>query len=188
MDLVKHTDLSTEGNAILEKALSTMTSVAEHINEMKKLHEATVRVQEIQSLLTDWKGEDLTKYGRLVLEDSFRVVGARDPRQVFLFEKLVLVTKHRDDGKYSYKNHFETGDMTLTESIGREPTSLSFQICPYQNVRDSITIQTGTLEIKQKWIATIRRLIIDSWPNLPPKARKIVLGLQEGKGQRIPCV
>ena len=55
------------------------------------------------------QGDDLTKYGRLVLEDSFRVVGARDPRQVFLFEKLLLVTKHREDGKYSYKNDFEVG-------------------------------------------------------------------------------
>ena len=45
-----------------------MTSVAQHINEMKRKHEHAVRIQEIQSQLSDWDGADLTTYGDLVLE------------------------------------------------------------------------------------------------------------------------
>lgn len=45
-----------------------MTSMAHHINEMKRKHEHAVRVQEIQSQLEDYDGEDLTRLGELVLE------------------------------------------------------------------------------------------------------------------------
>lgn len=50
------------------KALNHMTSMAQHINEMKRKHEHAVRVQEIQSQLEDYEGEDLTRLGELVLE------------------------------------------------------------------------------------------------------------------------
>ena len=42
--------------------------MAQHINEMKRKHEHAVRIQEIQSQLSDWDGADLTTYGDLVLE------------------------------------------------------------------------------------------------------------------------
>ena len=52
----------------LTKAFDHMTSMAHHINEMKRKHEHAVRVQEIQSQLEDYEGEDLTRLGELVLE------------------------------------------------------------------------------------------------------------------------
>jgi hypothetical protein len=45
----------------LTKAFDHMTSMAHHINEMKRKHEHAVRVQEIQSQLEDYEGEDLTR-------------------------------------------------------------------------------------------------------------------------------
>ena len=45
-----------------------MTHTAQHINEMKRKHEHTIRIHEIQSLLCDWDGDDLTTCGDLVLE------------------------------------------------------------------------------------------------------------------------
>lgn len=64
--------------------------------------------QEIQSLLLQWKGPDLTSYGELVLEGTFRVQRARSERAVFLFDKLLLITKRRGD-HYVYKNHIPVG-------------------------------------------------------------------------------
>ena len=61
------------------------------------------------------QGDDLNKYGRLVLEDQFRVSGARDPRIFFLFEKLLLVTKRREDGEYYCKSHFEVRKIRMCE-------------------------------------------------------------------------
>lgn len=45
-----------------------MTDMAHHINEMKRRHEHAVRIQEVQSQLEDYKGEDLTRLGELVAE------------------------------------------------------------------------------------------------------------------------
>ena len=53
---------------VITEALSCMTSMAGHINEMKRKHEHAVRVQEVQSILYGWEGEDLTTFGELVLE------------------------------------------------------------------------------------------------------------------------
>lgn len=64
--------------------------------------------QEIQSLLLQWKGPDLTSYGELVLEGTFRVQRARSERAVFLFDKLLLITKRRGD-HYVYKSHILVG-------------------------------------------------------------------------------
>lgn len=51
-----------------------MTNMAQHINEMKRKHEHTVRIQEIQSLLVGWEGADFTTYGDLVLEVWYEYV------------------------------------------------------------------------------------------------------------------
>lgn len=60
--------------------------------------------QEIQSLLLNWKGPDLTTYGELVLEGTFRVQRVRNERTFFLFDKTLLITKKRGD-HFIYKSH-----------------------------------------------------------------------------------
>ncbi|XP_014818256.1 PREDICTED: pleckstrin homology domain-containing family G member 3-like, partial [Calidris pugnax] len=85
-----------------------MTCVAWYINDMKRKHEHAIRQQEIQSLLLGWKGPDLTSYGELVLEGTFRVQRVRHERAVFLFDKTLLITKRRGD-HYVYKSHIPVG-------------------------------------------------------------------------------
>ena len=67
-NILSHMDRSLDGVDVIETALSSMTNMAQHINEMKRKHEHTVRIQEIQSQLDEWDGEDLTTYGDLILE------------------------------------------------------------------------------------------------------------------------
>ena len=52
---MKHYDGEEEGYAAIVEALSAMTNIAHHINDMKRRHEHAVRVQEIQSLLYGWQ-------------------------------------------------------------------------------------------------------------------------------------
>lgn len=66
-------------------------------------------VQEIQSLLLGWKGPDLTTYGELVLEGTFRAQRVRHDRALFLFDKALLITKRRGD-HYIYKSHIPVRD------------------------------------------------------------------------------
>ena len=60
--------------------------------------------QEVQSLLINWKGPDLTTYGELVLEGTFKVHRAKNERTLFLFDRLLLITKRRGE-HYVYKTY-----------------------------------------------------------------------------------
>lgn len=94
-----------EGTSAIEAALAAMTGIAKHINAMKRRHEHAVRVQEIQSLLYGWLGPDLTTSGELVAEGRFRMRGAKAPRHAFLFDRMLLLTKKKEDSFLVYKDH-----------------------------------------------------------------------------------
>lgn len=51
------------------------------------------------------KEQDLTTYGELVSEASFRMLGAKASRHLLLFDKMLLITKKKEDGTLSYKAH-----------------------------------------------------------------------------------
>lgn len=71
-------------------------------------------LQEIQSLLINWKGPDLTTYGELVLEGTFHVLRAKNTRSLFLFERMLLITKKRGE-HYVYKTHISVGFSPLLQ-------------------------------------------------------------------------
>lgn len=106
-DTTDHKQREDNDDAVrsLRNAFSLMTSIASHINTMKKKHEHAVRVQEIQSLLIGWQGEDLTTYGELVAEATFKLFGNKTFRHLFLFDKMLLVVKKKDDSLFTYKAH-----------------------------------------------------------------------------------
>ena len=65
------------------------------------------------------QGDDLTTFGELLAEDTFRVPRARVARQVFLFEKMLLITKKRDDGTLVYKTHILVSGWRRRRRDGR---------------------------------------------------------------------
>ena len=102
---------TTSDHQSLRNALDVMTNIAAHINTMKKKHEHAVRVQEIQSLLIGWQGEDLTTFGELVAEGTFKLFGNKTSRHLFLFDKLLLVVKKKDESLFTYKAHILVSDL-----------------------------------------------------------------------------
>lgn len=100
-------------------------------------------LQEIQSLLINWKGPDLTTYGELVLEGTFHVLRAKNTRSLFLFERMLLITKKRGE-HYVYKTHISVGFflnrisfhyggknilVVIIIIINSEKASASFPLC-----------------------------------------------------------
>lgn len=81
-------------------------------------------LQEIQSLLINWKGPDLTIYGELVLEGTFRLHRVRNEKTFFLFDKALLITKKRGD-HFVYKGHIP---------VTRLPP---YPLCPLSSSRSS---------------------------------------------------
>lgn len=69
-------------------------------------------LQEVQSLLLNWKGPDLTTYGELVLEGTFKVHRAKNERTLFLFDRVLLITKRRGE-HYVYKTHISVRNSKL---------------------------------------------------------------------------
>lgn len=60
--------------------------------------------QEIESLLVNWSGPDLTGFGELVLEGSFKVHRVKKERAFFLFDKMLLIAKKRLE-QFVYSTH-----------------------------------------------------------------------------------
>ncbi|XP_060807981.1 putative uncharacterized protein DDB_G0282133 isoform X2 [Amyelois transitella] len=163
-----------------EYALLKMTGIAQHIDDMKRRHEHAVRVQEIQSLLYGWNGPDLTTYGELCAEGTFRVFGAKAMRHAFLFDKMLLVTKNREDGILAYKTHIMCNNMMLVESIAGAP--LSFHVIPWDAPRSQLTLQARSARHKREWTLLIKRVILENYQAvIPSHARQLVMELGQNK-------
>ncbi|XP_026706245.1 pleckstrin homology domain-containing family G member 3-like [Athene cunicularia] len=139
-EIAKHFEhKSGDDYEVVLEAIDTMTCVAWYINDMKRKHEHAIRQQEIQSLLLGWKGPDLTSYGELVLEGTFRVQRVRHERSVFLFDKTLLITKRRGD-HYVYKSHIPCSSLMLIESTR---DSLCFSLAHYKHGKQQHSLQVG---------------------------------------------
>ncbi|XP_078029717.1 pleckstrin homology domain-containing family G member 3 isoform X4 [Epinephelus lanceolatus] len=171
-EIAKHFDPEEEGYEVVEEAIYTMTGVAWYINDMKRKHEHAVRLQEVQSLLLNWKGPDLTTYGELVLEGTFKVHRAKNERTLFLFDRMLLITKRRGE-HYVYKTHISCSTLMLIES---SKDSLSFSVTHYKHPKQPHTVQAKTVEEKKLWAHHIKRIILENHHAIiPQKAKEAIL-------------
>ncbi|XP_056620420.1 pleckstrin homology domain-containing family G member 3 isoform X2 [Triplophysa dalaica] len=171
-EIAKHFDQREEGYEVVEEAIYTMTGVAWYINDMKRKHEHAVRLQEVQSLLINWKGPDLTTYGELVLEGNFRVHRAKNERTLFLFDRMILITKRRGE-HYVYKTGISCSTLMLIESA-KDP--LCFSVTHYKHPKQPHTVQARTVEEKKLWAHHIKRLILENHQAvIPQKAKEAIL-------------
>ncbi|XP_008295316.1 pleckstrin homology domain-containing family G member 3 isoform X2 [Stegastes partitus] len=171
-EIAKHFDPEEEGYEVVEEAIYTMTGVAWYINDMKRKHEHAVRLQEVQSLLLNWKGPDLTTYGELVLEGTFKVHRAKNERTLFLFDRMLLITKRRGE-HYVYKTHISSSTLMLIESA---KDSLSFSVTHYKHPKQPHTVQAKTVEEKKLWAHHIKRIILENHHAIiPQKAKEAIL-------------
>ncbi|NWH98101.1 PKHG3 protein, partial [Tichodroma muraria] len=165
------------------EAIDTMTCVAWYINDMKRKHEHAIRQQEIQSLLLGWKGPDLTSYGELVLEGTFRAQRVRHDRALFLFDKALLITKRRGD-HYVYKSHIPCSSLMLIESTR---DSLCFSLAHYKHGKQQHSLQAKSVEEKRMWTHHIKRLILENHhATIPQKAKEAILEMDLFYPPRLP--
>ncbi|XP_008397681.1 pleckstrin homology domain-containing family G member 3-like isoform X5 [Poecilia reticulata] len=184
-EIAKHYNPDEEGYGVIKEAIDTMTGVAWYINDMKRKHEHAVRVQEIQSLLINWKGADLTTCGELVLEGTFPVLRAKNTRTLFLFEKMLLITKKRGE-HYVYKIHISCSTLMLLDSA-KDP--LLFSVIHFKRPKQPHTVQAKSVEEKRLWAHHIKRLILENHNTiLPQKAKDASVDNcnYSGKCQRSP--
>nr|XP_694345.6 pleckstrin homology domain-containing family G member 2 [Danio rerio] len=170
-ELSKHFDKSDPGYEVVEDAIITMTAVAWYINDMKRKQEHAIRLQEIESLLLNWTGPDLSGFGELVLEGSFRVQRVKKERAFFLFDKMLLIAKKRLD-HFIYSTHIFCCNLLLVENM-KDP--LCFKVSDQTIPKQQHVVQAKNQEEKRLWLHYLKRLIVENHPaSLPQKARQVL--------------
>uniref|UniRef100_A0A673IGN2 DH domain-containing protein n=1 Tax=Sinocyclocheilus rhinocerous TaxID=307959 RepID=A0A673IGN2_9TELE len=165
-ELSKHFDKSDPGYEVVEDAIITMTAVAWYINDMKRKQEHAVRLQEIESLLLNWTGPDLSGFGELVLEGSFRVQRVKKERAFFLFDKMLLIAKKRLD-HFIYSTHTFCCNLLLVENM-KDP--LCFKVSDQTIPKQQHIVQAKNQEEKRLWLHYLKRMIVENHPaSLPQK-------------------
>ncbi|XP_016144197.1 uncharacterized protein [Sinocyclocheilus grahami] len=170
-ELSKHFDKSDPGYEVVEDAIITMTAVAWYINDMKRKQEHAVRLQEIESLLLNWTGPDLSGFGELVLEGSFRVQRVKKERAFFLFDKMLLIAKKKLD-HFIYSIHIFCCNLLLVENM-KDP--LCFKVSDQTIPKQQHIVQAKNQEEKRLWLHYLKRMIVENHPaSLPLKARQVL--------------
>ncbi|XP_061828259.1 pleckstrin homology domain-containing family G member 3 [Nerophis lumbriciformis] len=171
-ELSKHLDKSDPGYEVVEDAIITMTAVAWYINDMKRKQEHAIRLQEIESLLVNWNGPDLSGFGELVLEGSFKVQRVKKERAFFLFDKMLLIAKKRAD-QFVYSTHIFCCNLILVHAL-KEP--LCFRVSDLMIPKQQHVVQTKNMEEKRLWVHYLKKLIVENHPALLPHKARQVLG------------
>ncbi|TRY89857.1 hypothetical protein DNTS_024921 [Danionella cerebrum] len=181
-ELSKHFDKSDPGYEVVEDAIITMTAVAWYINDMKRKQEHAIRLQEIESLLLNWTGPDLTGFGELVLEGSFRVHRVKKERAFFLFDKMLLIAKKRLD-HFIYSTHIFCCNLLLVENM-KDP--LCFKVSDQTIPKQQHVVQAKNQEEKRLWLHYLKRMIVENIPaSLPQKLHSLIRSQKESQCPRL---
>ncbi|XP_062710426.1 uncharacterized protein LOC109407731 isoform X6 [Aedes albopictus] len=169
-DLLKFSDTGTCSRE-LQKALDCMLVVLKCVND--SMH---------QIAITGFPA-DLSQQGELLLQDSFQVwtESKKDlrlrlktqHRHIFLYQKAMLFCKQgsktgHNKSTYQFKHWLQMSQIGLTESVRGDPRRFEVWLQGRQEVH---TIQANTVEIKNKWVAEIKRVLLNQLEEL--KGEKI---------------
>ncbi len=100
--------------------------------------------------------------------------GARAERYLYLFEKVLLIGKKREDGLISVKTHIPCNNLMLIESLQKEP--LGFNVIPFTNPSIQYTILARNVDQKKLWTHEIKRLILENYGStIPTKVKELIL-------------
>ena len=163
----------------LGHAHKAMESVANHINSMMRTEEA----KELMNSIIGWTSTDVQP-GALVLDSIFRAHGSKAKRKVFVFEKLILVTKrHKDNVNYTYKGHIMHSQLEVVESPQGMKDPLAFMLASTESrSAPSWILYARDGALKTKWVHQLRRLILDEHPNLQDDVKKMMIASIESGG------
>lgn len=169
-DLLRFSDSGTCARE-LQKALDCMLIVLKCVND--SMH---------QIAITGFPA-DLTHQGELLLQDSFQVWtdSKKDmrlrmktqQRHIFLYQKSMLFCKPasktgHNKSTYQYKHSVKMSLIGLTESVRGDNKRFEVWLQGRQEVH---TIQAANIDIKNKWVSEIKRVLLNQLEEL--KGEKI---------------
>ena len=181
---INYNHFAVNGYQEMKTALDCMSEVADEINLMKRKHEITLRVNEIQSMLVGWQGQDLNCFGELLRHEQLKIKGYRRERQVFLFEKLLLVAKLEDE-QYTQPMHILVSNLMLLETLKEGNNYL--RIYEQKNPQKYFLIEFSSVNLRKEWANAVKNLILLSGPAMPENHRKRILEACQSTDQDVLC-
>ncbi|XP_068144544.1 uncharacterized protein [Drosophila tropicalis] len=169
-DLLRFSD-SGSCTKELQKALDCMLIVLKCVND--SMHQVAI---------TGFP-TDLAQQGELLLQDSFQVwtESKKDirlrikpqQRHIFLYQKSMLFCKQtskpgHNKSTYQFKHHVKMSQIGLTESVRGDTKRFEVWLQGRQEVH---TLQAATVDMKNKWVAEIKRVLLNQLEEL--KGEKI---------------
>ncbi|XP_026680321.1 uncharacterized protein LOC103510659 [Diaphorina citri] len=164
----KHTErLATQSNKPNKDTDKTRFNPLKQISEYASHHYI--------SLFYPPQGEDLTTFGELCAEGAFRMSGAKALRHAFLFDKMLLITKKKEEGILGYKAHIMCSNLMLIES-----SKVSLNSIP--NLEIKYSVQARNLDQKREWCLQLKKVILENYNAvIPSHARQLVMQLGQNK-------
>lgn len=183
-NLVKETSHTHEDKRGLERAKEAMVDVAYYINEVKRDCEQLSVIHKVHESIVDLNlpnGNDLTQYGRLLLDGDLYIMSHEDQKQkhryAFIFEKLLIIVKNSStrigDGQYSFRAAVNLVEYTVQngpprKTLGRD-TRFKFQLLLVLKSKDAaFTLYMKTEIEREKW----RKAFQEAMEVLEPEALK----------------
>ncbi|XP_031555186.1 guanine nucleotide exchange factor DBS-like isoform X2 [Actinia tenebrosa] len=185
-EMMKNTRNNRDAYVSLMEALQSMQSVLRHLNDV--MHSRGLR---------GYHG-NLAELGKLLLQDSFNVwhVNKRGilplrgrPRQVFLYEKMVIFSKREEDFSrkdvvcYQYKNSLKLSETGITETVKHAPMKFELWL---NNRSEVFILQAVSQEEKEKWVAKLRDVLLSQFDQA--KAEQKFKSQELGKWNSTPTL
>ncbi|XP_055319453.1 uncharacterized protein LOC129577054 isoform X2 [Sitodiplosis mosellana] len=157
------------------QAHDIMRNVAQHIDQVKRNLEQQSRVRELSGILDGWLGPELTVLGDLVLEGMLTENGK--PRTVLLFERMLIITKKKEDNRLQLKTYINCKSLMLIEHLPGDPES--FSVIPYNDLHpNQIKLTARNRDQKRKWAQHIKQVMLAHF-DIPNRAKELLFQLGE---------
>ena len=119
-----------------------MTDVANHINEVQRQNEDRHYLQDIQALLLNYDGPELTRLGEFCMEGEV-YQGKNQERYILLFHKLFILLKWHHD-RLEVRHQIATDNLIVLEGEDR-----AFQVTPFDDIKNKVLFSIIDLESKR---------------------------------------
>ncbi|KAL7736886.1 hypothetical protein ACLKA6_008768 [Drosophila palustris] len=172
--LRKHCDVKE-----VAEAYAIMRQVAHNIDQVKRKQEQQSRVKELSGILDGWMGPDLSVL-RELRHEGLLMEQHNKPRQVLLFETMLIITKQKEDGRLQFKSLITQKNLMLSEHLPGEPTS--FYVIPFDEPRNQIKLTARNRDQKRIWTQHIKGVMLEEL-DIPTRAKELVyqLGNEEDR-------
>ncbi|EDW01735.1 GH21609 [Drosophila grimshawi] len=173
--LRKHCDVKE-----VAEAYAIMRQVAHNIDQVKRQQEQQSRVKELSGILDGWMGPDLSVL-RELRHEGLLMEQHNKPRQVLLFDTMLIITKQKEDGRLQYKSLITQKNLMLSEHLPGEPTS--FYVIPFDEPRNQIKLTARNRDQKRIWTQHIKGVMLEEF-DIPTRARELVTSWATRKDQQ----